>query len=374
MSIASQITRINTNIAAAYYVCEEKGAVLPQEQNSANLASTINSIIGDDAVVNDPALRLIDWNGTLLKTYTREEALSLTALPNSTGKTHVWLSFQSWNRTLSSIKTWLNKHRSGVLDVGAIYVTLDFQNHNYWNNPRLNAPKAVSIVKRGSAALSDSSYKDCFSLENISFSNNEVVGQYAFQNCRSLKAVNIPPGCVSINNGAFQGCYSLTKATLPEGLAVLSDNSFRSCFSLKSIILPEGMTTINNTAFQGCYSMVSVELPETITNIGYGAFKDCYSLTSIVLPKNIETIYSTAFGDCTTLNDVVVLGKPSLYDIYVFSNGPDTRRYYVPRENLEWFSSATNWSTMYSQIYAIEDYIEYLESIGVNVDEYKEEL
>lgn len=44
MSIASEITRIKNNIEDAYTECENKGATLPQEQNSDNLATTIASI------------------------------------------------------------------------------------------------------------------------------------------------------------------------------------------------------------------------------------------------------------------------------------------------------------------------------------------
>lgn len=46
MSIASEIERINTNIANAYTSIENKGGTLPQVQNSANLASAINTITG----------------------------------------------------------------------------------------------------------------------------------------------------------------------------------------------------------------------------------------------------------------------------------------------------------------------------------------
>lgn len=46
MTIASEITRINSNISAAYTAAENKGATLPQEQNSANLATCISSISG----------------------------------------------------------------------------------------------------------------------------------------------------------------------------------------------------------------------------------------------------------------------------------------------------------------------------------------
>lgn len=44
MSISQEIQRINTNIANAYTQANAKGATLPQNQNSANLASTIQSI------------------------------------------------------------------------------------------------------------------------------------------------------------------------------------------------------------------------------------------------------------------------------------------------------------------------------------------
>ena len=46
MSITSEITRINTNIASAYTACSNKGATMPVTQNSANLATTISSISG----------------------------------------------------------------------------------------------------------------------------------------------------------------------------------------------------------------------------------------------------------------------------------------------------------------------------------------
>lgn len=44
MSIASEISRINQNVANAYTACSNKGATLPQAQNSANLATTISNI------------------------------------------------------------------------------------------------------------------------------------------------------------------------------------------------------------------------------------------------------------------------------------------------------------------------------------------
>ena len=44
MSIQSEITRINANIAAAYAALSAKGAAMPTEKNSENLAAAIQSV------------------------------------------------------------------------------------------------------------------------------------------------------------------------------------------------------------------------------------------------------------------------------------------------------------------------------------------
>lgn len=92
MSIASQITRINNNIANAYSACNAKGATMPPAQNSANLANCISSISGGGgggSVTDYLKQSLISMNtGVVTDTHT----LNLTmydyddALFNITGK------------------------------------------------------------------------------------------------------------------------------------------------------------------------------------------------------------------------------------------------------------------------------------------------
>lgn len=49
MSVQSQINRIKANVAAAYTAAQSKGATMPSQQNSANLAAAINSISANQA-------------------------------------------------------------------------------------------------------------------------------------------------------------------------------------------------------------------------------------------------------------------------------------------------------------------------------------
>ena len=110
------------------------------------------------------------------------------------------------------------------------------------------------------------------------------------------------------------------------------------------------------------------------TGIENGVFQNCYSLTHINIPDGVTSIGDYAFYKCYSLCDVLLESKPTLASANTFGNLPTNYRNYVPRADLSWFETETNWSTIYTQghIVAIEDYIAYLESIGFNVDKYKE--
>ena len=255
--------------------------------------------------VTNPALRLIDWEGTVLKEYSAEQSENLTTLPTpSSLRADVdrdLLTFQGYNWALADIKAWVLAHEGRCLTVGAIYTTTDGQDHTYRNNPRINTSESVSMLKKGTT---------------------------------------------SIGSGAFNNCYSLTNINLPDGIASIGTNAFNSCRSLISISIPNGVTTIGNSTFYGCFSLTSVTLPDGVTTIGTDAFNSCVSLT-----------------------DIVIKGTPSLADTNALSNIYEDYLIYVPRSSLPWFEIATNWAVFYAQgkIVTIEDNVEYLESIGIDV-------
>ena len=249
----------------------------------------IEAIPAGSPTVLNPALVLWDWEGAKLAEYSAEDALALTELPAPdtlpayADVDHELLLFQKWNWSLANIKTWMQNHEDETLDVGAIYTTMDGQDHNYWNSPRLDTAKTISMQKRGTASI----------------------GANAFHSCHSLTRINIPDGVTGIESSAFYNCYSLTRINIPDGVASIGNDTFNLCEALCDILNESKSTLSNTNAFNG-------------------------------LPENY--------------------------------------RIYVPRANLSWFETATNWSTIYTQghIVAIEDYIAYLESIGFNVDKYKE--
>ena len=261
--------------------------------------------------VTNPALRLMDWEGTVLKEYTAEQVASLSALPTpsslNTNVDRELLTFQGYNWALSDIKSWVTAHEGQCLTVGAIYTTTDGQNYNFWNNPRLTTATTISRHKRGTT----------------------IIGSNAFYKCSSLTSINIP----------------------------------------------ERVTGIGNSAFNSCYSLTSISLPEGVTNIGSSSFNYCHSLTSISLPEGVTSIGSNAFNYCRSLTDIVIKGTPSLADTSAFSNIYSDYLIYVSKDYLSFYSSTTNWTQLYDQgkIVAIEDYINYLKSIGIDVREFEGE-
>ena len=295
----------------------------------------IEAIPSGAPVVLNPVLVLWDWEGTKLAEYSAEDALALTELPAPSTlpayatTDHELLSFQGWNWSLANIKTWIQNHEGECLGVDAIYTTTDGQDHNYWGNPRLDTAATINMQKRGTASI----------------------GAYAFQNCKSLTQINIPDGATSIGNTAFLNCNSLTQINIPDSVISIGAYTFQNCNSLTQINIPDSVTSIGGNAFYSCYSLTQINIPDSVTSIGGGVFYSCNSLC-----------------------DVLLESKPTLANTNAFDGLPTNYIIYVPRADLSWFETATNWPTIYTQghIVAIEDYIEYLESIGFNVDAYKE--
>ena len=368
-------TKLN-NIAVAIQAKDNGGQMTVDE-----MAGRIDNIMVAPTPVQNPALILWDWEGTKLAEYSREDALALTelsapsALPMYAAVDHELLLFQKWNRSLVSIKTWIQNHEGETCNVGAIYTTTDRQDHNFWNSPRLDTANTISMQKRGTTNVAANAFQNCYSLEQINIPDSVTSITYnAFQNCYSLKQVNIPDSVTSIGSSAFQNCYSLKQVNIPDSVTYISASVFQNCYSLEQINIPDSVTSIAHNTFTGCCSLKQVNIPDSVTSIAYSAFYNCYSLKQVNIPDSVTSIGNDAFFYCNTLCDILNESKAALANANAFDSLPSQYRIYVPRADLSWFGTETNWATIYSQghIVAIEDYIDYLESIGFNVDKYKE--
>jgi predicted ribosomally synthesized peptide with SipW-like signal peptide len=115
----------------------------------------------------------------------------------------------------------------------------------------------------------------------------EEIGDYAFNECKSLAAVNLgeATNLKKIGNRAFRYCFSLTTLALPPALTEIGPAAFMGCVTLKGpLTIPASVTRIEDQTFEVCYKLKGINLPAGITYIGKNAFKSCESITELTIP------------------------------------------------------------------------------------------
>lgn len=82
-------------------------------------------------------------------------------------------------------------------------------------------------------------------------SSVEVIGEFAFADCKNLKKVIIG-GTHTVGYSAFRNCNKLSSLTLPEGIKVIDDSAFENCIMLGVVEIPNSLESIGVNAFIGC--------------------------------------------------------------------------------------------------------------------------
>ncbi len=325
------------------------------------------------------AVRFIDYDGTILHTYSAADFAALTAMP--TNPTHTGLTSQGWNWTLADAKVQVTA--MGSCDIGQMYITDDGKTRVYislvdsarlspylgicpngtvvvdWGDgSSTNTLTGTSLtytkwvqhtyastgdyvitltVTSGSFAIlgvdtssngsnlltrvsSTSSSQRCYqnAIQKVELGSNVSLSNYAFENCYSLTSITIPSGVTSIGGYAFYNCYSLTSITIPSGVTNIGTYAFYACYSLASITIPSGITNINNYAFYGCRSFTSITIPNGVISIGAYAFNTCYSLASITIPSSVTSIGSYTFQHCYSLASITIPSSVTSIGTYAF--------------------------------------------------------
>ena len=138
-------------------------------------------------------------------------------------------------------------------------------------------------------------FRYCSNLSKIQIPDSvSYLGENAFSNCISLTEVNLPS---SLNNQPymlFSGCLRLEKVKFGEGFSnVISQRMFENCESLKSIELVNGVQSIEASSFEGCTELAEITIPQSIGRIDESAFSECNKLQLI---KGYKGSYAETFA------------------------------------------------------------------------------
>lgn len=191
----------------------------------------------------------------------------------------------------------------------------EFAFNNYKSLISITLPEGVEYIGVGA-------FRDCSNLMSITLPEGlKSIGGSAFYGCDSLESTTLPDSIVTIGGGAFCMCnnLTLTSETLPASLKSIGEKAFSDCGSLTFISLPEKLNFIDGWAFRYCVELKSIIFPESLRFIGYEAFQGCRNLTSITLPEGLEIIEGLAFNG-TSLTSVVIPDSVKVIGKHAFSS------------------------------------------------------
>ena len=250
-----------------------------------------------------------------------------------------------------------NAQNESATPINGIYFILDNTNKTAtvtsgdYNDTYLKIPSEVTHDETTYTVTSIGNYafNNCSSLKDVDITDNVTsIGNYAFNNCSSLEIVNIPNTVTSIGDQAFNNCSSLTTLVIPEGVNSIGNSAFQGCSGLTSMTIPKSVSSIGDFAFKSCSGLTSVSISEGVGNIGDYAFELCSKLTIIIIPSTVKSFGYQPFMHCANLTSVIVLATnpPALDGNYfgvwkdVLLHTPDAQAY----KNLEWggFSDIRN--------------------------------
>lgn len=305
--------------------------------------------------VVEKMVNFYDYDGTLLYSYTSDDFQALTAMPAN--PSHTGLIAQGWNWGLADAK--LEVSKSGVLDIGQLYVTNDGKTRLYitisdsalldlnlgvntnnqayvdWGDgtsPSLVNGSSIYTQQKvphtysatGSYVIkvypANSSSRCAFgssdTASGLFYFGTNYTGTGASDWSRAAKRIlnKVELGSnVRVGASAFKSCANLASITIANDTTFNSQNTFEECYSLRFIVLPHNTdvteSMMGNFFLADCYGLKNFSLPKTITTIGQDAFTTCRNLkSSLYLPSSVTAINSYAFAFCTSLRFVSMNG------------------------------------------------------------------
>lgn len=351
----------------------------------------------------------IDYDGSVLYSYSLSEAQALTELPPL--PEHDGLICQGWNWSLQSIKA-LNRE----VTVGAMYITDDGAtrlhiriatvgrmdvplyigqtvangvtidwgdgsdaqtlagtgNVNTTHTYAQPGDYTISLMPEDGCTLSlgqnasnycvlggngPYSLLYCKMLITVFVGKNVTsIGKYSFNQCSNLENISIPASVSSIGESAFSVCSSLVAITIPDGVISILSSTFQNCYSISCIAIPASITSFESNSFFNCYSMNSITLPNGLTSIKDYALYLCGAIAIIKFPESITYIGNYALNSLKFIRYYdfsACKSVPTLSSTNAFTGIQSDCKMLIPSALFDEWSAATNWATYAKYMVAV---------------------
>ena len=300
------------------------------------------------------AVNFRDYDGTVLYSYTVDEAAALTELPQL--PEHSGLVCQGWNWSLDGIKA-----MGRAVEVGAMYITDDGKTRIYIHledgrtSPMLGCcPDGTVTVDWGDGTEPDTltgtstSTVQWTPTHEYSAPGDYVIrltvsGSVGFAGSSSLLRHSSGGDA---RNKVYQN--AIQKVEIGDSVTSISDSAFQNCCSLSTITIPNSVTSIDSRTFQNCYTLSTITIPDSVTSMGSLAFQNCDSLSSITIPAGVTTISRKTFYECSGVRYYDFTHHtaiPTLSNADAFNGIAADCEIRVPAALANKWKAATNWAT-----------------------------
>ena len=184
-------------------------------------------------------------------------------------------------------------------------------------------------------AIPDYSFYKYTGLKKLRIPNVTTIGISAFDSCNQVDQIDIPK-CTKIGNRSFASCNKASFINAPL-LEEVSAGGFYGMQTATTANIP----LVKKLASQGFYYSRTIERLD---------FQQLTLIEQLALNQTNLTVLIIRTGSVCSLGNVNALANSPV--------AKGTGYVYVPRNLVDSYKSATNWSTYANQIRAIEDYPE----------------
>ena len=196
-------------------------------------------------------------------------------------------------------------------------------------------PKKITVEVNGQpvtyniTGIDKDAFKGCNIQSVVVGEHIESIGDNAFDNCKSLKTVEIAGSISKIGKNLFKGATAITDITAPISVVEQVENKlklvnvtfnagtkiasemFKNSTSLRTVVFPEELEIIGSAAFAGCTSLKKIHIPASVTEIALDAFVDSYNLQTITVDADNANYTSGDDANCIVkIDNVVIMGAP----------------------------------------------------------------
>lgn len=345
---------------------------------------------GGGGGVEPKDVNFIDYDGTILHAYTKQEFAALTAMPDN--PSHDGLVADGWNWTLTDAKA------QNPVWIGQLYHTasgateIDVELTSKLLNPYVNLGVDGKVtIDWGDGSTNDTAQGTNLTIRVSTGHTYSAAGTYTIKvsltsgsgysilgtNSTPYKAVVSGDPSISSNNAmygymaavksvrmaanaglataALSKCVNLENVALCKN-AKAGSYTYESCVKLRSIIFSgdETGSEYSNNRLYGCSYAKAVSTPVTWQAIGSALFQNCNDLVSLFVPPNVATIASNAFTNCFSLRKLRFspASPPTVANSNAFTGLPTSCIISVPSGSLSAYTGASNYpdDTIYTYV------------------------